>query len=270
MLINTKNNLAVVFITLFLSSFLSACNKPSISIAEKSSDHINESIAHEFNQGQNLFNQGKVEQAFKIYKKLAENGDAQSQNALGNGYQYGFWGDIDLEKANYWYSKAANQNYAGAIHNLGMLSFLQKDYKKALPSFEKAAQMENPDAINMLGVYYSEGILFKQDYKKAIQYFDQATDINPNNSSAQFNIGQAYYYGEGVDQDYKKAFSWLTKSANQNYSLAKIQLAEMYFSGKGIKRDVTKAIEIIKPLANLGDAKAQENLKWYIEHPNEY
>ena len=44
----------------------------------------------------------------------------------------------------------------------------------------------------------------------------------------------------------------------------------MYFSGKGVNRNVAKAIEIIKPLAELGDSKAQENLKWYVEHPNQY
>ena len=44
----------------------------------------------------------------------------------------------------------------------------------------------------------------------------------------------------------------------------------MYFSGKAVPKNVQKAIEMVKPFAELGDPKAQENLKWYIEHPNEY
>lgn len=270
MLINIRNKLTIVVITLFLSSFLGACHSSSNTTIKENKTNIEDDVNSHFKQAQNLFNEDKLEQAYEIYKKLAEQGDAKSQNALGNGYQYGFWGDINLEKAKYWYSKAANQNYAGAIHNLGMLDFLQGNYKQALPFFEKSASMNNADSVNILGVYYSENIVFNQDYKKALQYFYKAIDIDSNNSSAQFNIGQAYYYGQGLEQDYKKAFVWLTKSANQDYSLAQIQLAEMYFSGKGINRDVAKSIEIIKPLAELGDPKAQENLKWYTEHPNEY
>ncbi|MDV4314203.1 hypothetical protein MY149_15835 [Acinetobacter indicus] len=45
---------------------------------------------------------------------------------MGNGYEYGFWGDINLEQAKYWYEKAANQNYVKGIHNLGVVLFLQK------------------------------------------------------------------------------------------------------------------------------------------------
>ncbi|WP_288386644.1 tetratricopeptide repeat protein, partial [uncultured Acinetobacter sp.] len=191
-----------------------------------------------------------------------------AQNSLGNGYEYGFWGDVNLKQAEHWYRKAADQNYIKGIHNLGVSIFLQKRYKDALLYFEKAASMNHADSINMLGIYHKEGIIFEQDHKKALQYFSKAIDIDANNASALFNIGQAYYYGEGVKQDYTKAFVWLTKSANQDYSLAQIQLAEMYFSGKGVNKDVSKAIEIIKPLAELGDPKAQENLKWYQNHPN--
>jgi len=69
-----------------------------------------------------------------------------------------------------------------------------------------------------------------------------------------------------AQQDYQKAFVFYTKAADLDYSLAKIQLAEMYFSGKGVNKNVAKAIEIIQPVADLGDPKAQYNLKWYINH----
>lgn len=118
----------------------------------------------------------------------------------------------------------------------------------------------------MLGIYYSNGIIFKQDYEKALGYFRKSAE--QKNRDAQFNIGQDYYYGEGVEQDYNKAFVWINKSANQDYGLVKVQLAEMYFSGIGVNKNTAKAIEIIKPQAELGDPKAQENLKWYVDHPN--
>ena len=270
MWIKTKKNFFSVFIILVLSSFFSvACSKSNNTEKLKNNSNQQEVDAL-FKKAQNLFDQDKNDDAYKIFKQLADQGDTKAQNALGNGYQHGFWGETDLKQAKYWFSKAADQNYVGGIHNLGMLEFLQGNYKQALPYFEKAASMNHADSINLLGVYHQEGIVFQQDHKKALEYFSQAIDIDANNASALFNIGQAYYYGEGVEQDYTKAFVWLTKSASQDYSLAQIQLAEMYFSGKAVPKNVQKAIEMVKPLAELGDPKAQENLKWYIEHPNEY
>ena len=268
MWIKTKKNFFSVFIILVLSSFFSvACSKSNNTEKLKNNSNQQEVDAL-FKKGQNLFDQDKYEDAYKIFKKLADQGNAKAQNALGNGYEYGFWGEIDLKQAKYWFSKAADQNYAGGIHNLGMLEFKQGHYKQALPYFQKSASLQSSESMTLLGVYYSQGIVYQQDHKKALEYFSRAIDIDADNASALFNIGQAYYYGEGVKQDYTKAFVWLTKSANQDYSLAQIQLAEMYFSGKAVHKDVQKAIEIIKPLAELGDPKAQENLKWYVDHPN--
>lgn len=270
MWIKSRNSIVLVTFILFLSSFLLISCGNSTNVEIKKIDSSQQEIDVQFKKAEDLFEQDKYKEAYQILKQLADKGDAKSQNSLGNGYEYGFWGDINLEQAKYWYEKAANQNYVKGIHNLGVVLFLQKHYKEALPYFEKGKSLNHADSINMLGVYHQEGIVFQQDHKKALEYFSQAIDIDANNASALFNIGQAYYYGEGVEQDYTKAFVWLTKSASQDYSLAQIQLAEMYFSGKGINRNVAKAIEIIKPLAELGDSKAQENLKWYVEHPNQY
>ncbi|MGA6138189.1 tetratricopeptide repeat protein [Acinetobacter dispersus] len=268
MWIKTKKNIFLVIITLFLSSFsLVACGN-STSPAKQEANNSQQDIDTLFKKAESLFDEDKPQEAYNILKKLAEQGNAKSQNSLGNGYQHGFWGEIDLKQAKYWYQKAAGQNYAGGIHNLGMMEFLQGNYKQALPYFEKGASLKSSESMTLLGTYYSEGIIFEQDYKKALEYFSKAIDVDADNASALFNIGQAYYYGEGVKQDYKKAFVWLTKSANQDYSLAQIQLAEMYFSGEGVNKNVAKAVEIIKPLAELGDPKAQQNLKWYVDHPS--
>jgi uncharacterized protein len=264
MWIKTRNSIIVVTFTFFLSSFLLISCGNSTNVEIKKVDSSQQEIDIQFKKAEDLFDQDKSEEAYKILKKLADEGDAKSQNALGNGYEYGFWGNVNLKQAKYWYTKAANQNYAGGIHNLGMLEFKQGNYKQALPYFEKGESLNHPESINILGVYYSEGIVFEQDHKKALEYFRQAAKYD--DASAQFNIGQAYYYGEGVEKDYKKAFTWYVKSSNQDYSLATIQLAQIYFNGLGLPKDKAKAIEIIKPLAELGDQKAQENLKWYVDH----
>ena len=267
MLIKSKKNMLLVLIVLLSSSIYTGCSN-STNTTKPQDNFSQQDIDNLFKKAESLFDDDKPEEAFNILKKLAEQGDAKSQNALGNGYEYGFWGEINLKQAEYWYRRAADQNYIKAIHNLGVSIFLQKRYKEAFSYFEKASSMNHADSVNMLGVYYSEGVLFDQNHEKALDYFRKAVEIDKNNASAQFNIGQAYYYGKGVTQDYKQAFKWYLKSADQDYSLAQIQLAEMYFSGKGVNKNIAKAIEIIKPLAELGDPKAQQNLKWYIDHPN--
>ena len=255
----------LVLIVLLSSPIYIGCSN-STNTTKPKDNFSQQDIDNLFKKAEILFDEDKPEEAFNILKKLAEQGDAKSQNALGNGYQHGFWGGNDLNQAKYWYQKAADQSYVKGIHNLGMLEFLQGNYEQALPFFEKGASLNNAASINLLGTYYSEGIIFEKDYKIAFEYFSKAVD--QNNRDAQFNIGQAYYYGKGVEQDYKLAFEWYVRSADQDYSLAQIQLAEMYFSGKGVNKNIAKAIEIIKPLAELGDPKAQRNLKWYIDHPN--
>ena len=44
--------------------------------------------------------------------------------------------------------------------------------------------------------------------------------LNKVNAGAQYNLGIAYYEGEGVEQDYKQAVEWWKKSAEQGNAVA--------------------------------------------------
>ncbi len=48
------------------------------------------------------------------------------------------------------------------------------------------------------------------------------------NADAQFELGNMYYFGEGVKVDYKKAFYWTKKSAENGKKLAFFNLSKMY------------------------------------------
>lgn len=106
------------FDSVFIFIFLVACGN-STNTAKQEANNSQQDIDTLFKKAESLFDEDKPQEAYNILKKLAEQGDAKSQNSLGNGYQHGFWGEIDLKKAKYWYQKAADQNYAGGIHNLG-------------------------------------------------------------------------------------------------------------------------------------------------------
>ena len=54
---------------------------------------------------------------------------------------------------------------------------------------------------------------------------------------AQYFMGEMYYEGDTVNQDYKKAIYWYTKSAEQGDYESQAKLADIYFYGRGVKSD---------------------------------
>jgi len=60
-------------------------------------------------------------------------------------------------------------------------------------------------------------------------------------ATAQFVIGWIYYFGEGVSQDYTKAFQWFSKAAKRNHSIAQTFLGSMYKKGRGVDIDCVQA-----------------------------
>ena len=56
-------------------------------------------------------------------------------------------------------------------------------------------------------------------------------------ADAQFNLGEMYYYGQGVPQNDKTALKWYTLAAEQGYAEAQFALAVMYLRGQGVITD---------------------------------
>ena len=62
-----------------------------------------------------------------------------------------------------------------------------------------------------------------------------------------------------LDKKNKKAFELYKKSANQGYAQAQFNLGNMYYKGQGVKQDYKKARELWQKLADQGFAQAQSN-----------
>lgn len=62
-----------------------------------------------------------------------------------------------------------------------------------------------------LGAVYALGIGVNQDYKKAFEWYSKAAQ--QENDEAQFTVGMMYYKGEGVPQNNELAEKWLRKAA---------------------------------------------------------
>ena len=92
---------------------------------------------------------------------------------------------------------------------------------------------------------------------------------------AQLALGECYYFGECVEQDYKKAVYWYEKGLKQEKHLvakygeenekelfvpAQYNLAQCYYEGDGVEQNYEKAVYWYTKAAKLGDADAQNNL----------
>jgi len=54
---------------------------------------------------------------------------------------------------------------------------------------------------------------------------------------AQSNLGLMYKFGLGVNQDYRAAFNWIRKAAEQGYAKAQNNLGVSSDSGQGVTQD---------------------------------
>ena len=81
-----------------------------------------------------------------------------------------------------------------------------QDYKEAVKWYRLAAEQGYATAQYNLGVMYDEGYGVPQDDKEAVKWYRLAAE--QENVDAQFNLGFMYLEGEGVPQDYVLAHMW--------------------------------------------------------------
>lgn len=70
------------------------------------------------------------------------------------------------------------------------------------------------------GANFQDGVnaYEKGDYKTAFTIFEDLA--SKGDADSQRNLGLMYYNGQGVKQDYKKAIEWYEKAATQGYASA--------------------------------------------------
>jgi TPR repeat protein len=77
---------------------------------------------------------------------------------------------------------------------------------------------------------------------------------------AQFDLGYAYYLGQGVPKDYVQAALWFRKAADQGDAVAQHDLGVLYENGFGVLQDYAQAATWYREAADQGNAEAQSNL----------
>jgi len=60
---------------------------------------------------------------------------------------------------------------------------------------------------------FEDGKLFKQDDKKAFDLYEESAKAYPPSPQGMVNLGRAFFYGIGTDEDNEMGFSWWKKAA---------------------------------------------------------
>ena len=107
-----------------------------------------------------------------------------------------------------------------------------------------------------LGERYLNGNVVDKDEKKAVELFEKAA--NQNSEIGMLKLAECYKRGVGVTQDNAKAFSLYEKSANRGNTNAMIILSDMYTKGEGVDKNISKALYWKEELAFSGNSDAQK------------
>ncbi|MDO9476411.1 MAG: tetratricopeptide repeat protein [Pseudohongiella sp.] len=79
-------------------------------------------------------------------------------------------------------------------------------------------------------------------------------------AAAQFELGNRYLNGSGVEQDNFEALRWFTLAAEQENRNAQYNIAVMYLNGIGVIKDAEQAIAWFLRAAENGDPPSQFTL----------
>ena len=107
---------------------------------------MSDKFEERFKRADAYYNSKNYELAFKIFLKLAEEGDDNSMDRIGSMYDSGEGVEYNLEQAIYWYEKALEKGCLNSRHNLGVTYRRHGDMLKAKYWFEESIKHGNLDS----------------------------------------------------------------------------------------------------------------------------
>lgn len=143
--------------------------------------------------GAQAYNRGEFAEAARLWRPLAQAGDADAQFALGTLYQTGRGVEQSDAKATEWFRRAARHGSIPAQYNLGNA--------------------------------YKHGRGVAPDEAKAFIWWHKAAQAGL--APAQFNVGTAYLYGRGVARSETQGVEWYRRAAANGHPGARAALEQL-------------------------------------------
>ena len=190
----------------------------------------------EMKKAEQIFLNYKLDVAFELFKKLAENGNGRAMYFLGEFY---------------------SQPYGKT----------KKDNKKAKEWRIKGKEVG--DVLAALNVAY---YLPKNSDERNRTCFELFEDIlklaEDGDILAQSELADMYLYGYGIEEDEEEGVKWLKKSAESGYWRSMDKLANCYSDGIGVSQDKLKAIDLYKRVYELGSGEAANKIGLIYNNQN--
>lgn len=106
-------------------------------------------------------------------------------------------------------------------------------------------------------------IVFLMALLSSLAFANSELERKCNNGDARscLNLGNLYYDGDGVKQDYKKASELFGKSCEMGYANGCVLLGFLYQYGEGVRQNDNKAMEFFGKACDLGYQKGCDKYK---------
>jgi TPR repeat protein len=191
-------------------------------------------LAGPYEDAQAAYAKGDFATALKLYRPLAQRGDARAQEAIGAMYERGEGGlSKDGAEALHWYKMADDERKALKAYN-------DADYAAALRIFRPLADRGQILAEYLVGLMYANGQGVEQSFAETMKWHLKAA--NQGEAKAQFSVGVMYFKGLGTPTNHAEAFKWYRRAADQGDATAQFNLGAMYDKGEVVKRDPVTAL----------------------------
>lgn len=218
-------------------------------------------------------------EAFESVEKLAQDGEPLAQYTIGGFY---YWQDIselqqpqsreayeanevkNIETALQWYEKSALQGCIPAFRNAFAIYENKKcplaaDRNAAIRFIEQVqCKVDIPSDFyaNIAGLYSD-----LERYAEARHWLEAG--MQKNDGDCYNNLGNMYYYGQGVPEDNDKAVALFREGATLGNMYATYGLARCYCYGHGVEEDNDEAFRLFSLAAQHGLPDAQRFLAWF-------
>ncbi len=224
-----------------------------------------------------FYEAGEHREAFDIFQRLAECGDAVAMRYLGRLFANGEGCQGDVSEAAQWYLRAWKANEEPAAHELasilpqleqkaeggealvqfavGMVfMYVKEDTETGMDWLTKSADQDYPEALQLLGDCYRQGKGVPCDEVQAYRYYTRAAELG--NGKAMYQLGRQFWEGlAGQTPDLEQGLEWYRKAADRGFWPANMALCKLLAARN---RDVNDAREVIQRLRALSSETRKE------------
>ena len=199
------------------------------------------------------------QEARRWLRRAAEGGIIGALRVLGLIHLRGLAGEpVDMGQAETWLRRGAIKGDSESMVLLADLHATGKakvaNQAEAILWYVTASEAGHARATTALGKAHLTGEGVLTDHDRAIAYFEQAADEDPE---ARFQLGLCHLLGQGVPVNQGLAAQHLLKAAGQQHPDATYNYGALLYNGIGMQQDRQAALSFYNAAAELGSASGQ-------------